>query len=155
MKSIIDGVGFKEIKTRTDRRGFFREIIRKSDLFFKEGFGQLSASLMLSGVIKAWHMHKIQTDWWYVTSGVLRVGLCDMRPKSKTFKITMDLLMGDLQQSYLLKIPPGVAHGCKAIQGPVNLIYITSHTYNRKDELRFSWDGSEIEFDWKVDFPIT
>lgn len=155
MKSKINGVNFKELATHADRRGFFREIVRVNDNFLKEGFGQLSTSMILGGVVKAWHMHKIQTDWWYVASGILRVGLCDMRPKSKTYKKTMDVLMGEMQPSYLLKIPPGVAHGCKAIQGPVNLIYVTSHTYNQKDELRLRRDDPEIEFDWTVDYLVT
>jgi dTDP-4-dehydrorhamnose 3,5-epimerase len=73
---MIDGIEFKDLVTHADERGFFREIIRVGDEFFNEGFAQWSHSLMFDGVIKAWHFHNIQTDWWYVVSGVLRVGLC-------------------------------------------------------------------------------
>ena len=148
MKSMIEGVVTRELKTHVDERGFFRELIRVSDDFFAEGFGQWSHSLMFDDVIKAWHLHRIQTDWWYVVSGVLRVGLCDMRPDSPTFKSVMDFLMGDLQAAQVLKIPPGVAHGCKTIQGPVNLIYVTSHVYNPDDEIRLPYNDPEIAFDW-------
>lgn len=148
MSKIIEGVVLKELKTHSDQRGFFREIIRVSDDFFKEGFGQWSHSFMFNGVIKAWHYHRIQTDWWYVCNGVLRIGLCDMRPSSPTYKVTMDFLMGDLQPVQVLKIPPGVAHGCKVAQGPVNLFYITSHTYNPNDEIRIPYNDRGIEFDW-------
>jgi dTDP-4-dehydrorhamnose 3,5-epimerase len=99
---MIEGVIIKELTTHSDKRGFFREIIRKSDDFFSEGFGQWSHSLMLNGVIKAWHLHKIQTDWWYVCSGVLRVGLCDMREDCSTYKQTMEFLMGDMQPCQVL-----------------------------------------------------
>lgn len=146
--TMIDGILFKELITHSDERGFFREIIRESDDFFAEGFGQWSHSLMYAGVIKAWHFHHVQTDWWYVVSGVLRVGLCDMRPDSPTFKETMDFLMGDFQPARALKIPPGVAHGCKTVQGPVNLLYMTSHVYNPADEIRIAYDDPEIDFDW-------
>ena len=145
---MIDGVEFKELKTYNDDRGFFREIIRCNDDFFSEGFGQWSHSLMFDGVIKAWHYHNIQTDWWYICNGVLRVGLCDLRENSSTYKQTMDLLMGDLQQAKIIKIPPGVAHGCKTVQGPVNLFYITSHIYNPDDEKRISYNDPAIDFDW-------
>ena len=145
---MINGIVFKELSTHTDERGFFREIIRVSDNFFTEGFGQWSHSLMFEGVIKAWHFHNIQTDWWYVVDGVLRVGLCDMRPDSPSFKQTMDFLMGDHQPARVLKIPPGVAHGCKTVQGPVNLLYMTSHVYNSDDEIRIAHDDPEIGFDW-------
>jgi dTDP-4-dehydrorhamnose 3,5-epimerase len=150
----IDGIVFKDLETYPDQRGFFREIIRSTDPFFAEGFGQWSHSLMFDGVAKAWHLHRIQTDWWYVATGVLRVGLCDMRPASPTYKNTLDILMGDLQPARILKIPPGVAHGCKTVQGPVNLFYITSHTYNPDDELRVAYDSPEIDFDWIKGPPI-
>ncbi len=110
---MIDGVIVRDLVTHTDERGFFREIIRVTDDFFAEGFGQWSHSHMYTGVIKAWHLHRIQVDWWYVTAGVLRVGLHDLREKSPTHGRTMDFLMGDQQTARLLKIPPGVAHGCK------------------------------------------
>jgi len=145
---MIEGVITKELTTHADDRGFFRELIRVSDDFFAEGFGQWSHSLMFDGVIKAWHFHRIQTDWWYVAGGVLRVGLCDMRPDSPTYKTVMDFLMGDLQAARVLKIPPGVAHGCKTVQGPVHLFYVTSHVYNPDDEIRLPYDHPEIDFDW-------
>lgn len=109
---------------------------------------------MYDGVIKAWHLHRVQTDWWYVASGVLRVGLCDLREGSPTYKKTMDFLMGDSQPSRLLKVPPVVAHGCKVIQGPVNLFYITSHVYNPSDEIRLPHDDPDIGFDWLKGPPI-
>ena len=152
---MINDVTIKKLQTHTDERGFFREIVRETDDFFAEGFGQLSNSLMFDGVIKAWHYHKIQTDWWYVCSGVLRVGLCDMREDSTTYKQTMDFLMGDLQPAQVIKIPPGVAHGCKSVQGPVNLLYVTSHTYDPDDECRIAYNDPDIDFDWLAGPPIS
>jgi len=151
---MIEGVVLKDLVTYHDQRGFFREIVRVTDDFFRDGFGQWSHSLMFDGVIKAWHYHHIQTDWWYVCSGVLRVGLCDLRKESSTYKENMDIMMGDLQPAQILKIPPGVAHGCKTIQGPVHLFYITSHTYNPEDEIRIPYDDPEIDFDWLTGPPI-
>lgn len=151
---MIEDVLIKDLVTHTDERGFFREIVRATDEFFAEGFGQWSHSLMFDGVIKAWHFHHIQTDWWYVCSGVLRVGLCDMRPSSLTYKTTMDFLMGDLQTAQVVKIPPGVAHGCKTAQGPVQLFYVTSNVYDPKDEIRLPFNDPEINFDWLKGPPI-
>jgi len=151
---MINGVVFKDVVTHPDERGFFRELIRSTDDFFAEGFGQWSHSLMFDGVIKAWHLHRVQTDWWYAGNGVLRVGLCDMRLESSTYKKIMDLLMGELQSVRVLKIPPGVAHGCKTVQGPVNLFYLTSHVYNPEDEIRLPYNDPSIEFDWLKGPPI-
>lgn len=152
---MINGVVLKDLVTHPDRRGFFREIIRVTDNFFSEGFGQWSHSLMYDGVTKAWHYHKIQTDWWYVCSGVLRVGLYDLREESPTFGETMDFLMGDYQPSQILKIPPGVIHGCQTAQGPAHLLYVTSQTYNPADEYRIAYNDPSIPFDWLAGPPIT
>ena len=151
---MIEDVVFKDLVTHTDRRGFFRELVRATDEFFAGSFGQISHSLMYDGVTKAWHMHRIQTDWWYVCTGVLRVGLCDLRDQSPTYRKTMDLLMGDHQKARVLHIPPGVAHGCQTTQGPVNLLYVTSAVYNPDDELRIPYDDPEIDFDWIAGPPI-
>ena len=151
---MIHGIEIKKLITHTDRRGFFREIIRETDEFFTGGFGQWSHSLMFNGVTKAWHYHKIQTDFWYVCSGVLRVGLCDLREDSSSYKQTMEFLMGDMQNAQVVKIPPCVAHGCQTVQGPVNLLYITSHVYNPDDELRIDYDDPDIDFDWMQGPPI-
>src|ERR1700693_1296206 len=109
----IDGVVIKQLVTHADERGFFREVIRETDGFF-DHFGQWSHSLMYPGATKAWHIHHKQTDWWYVI-GTLKVALYDTREGSATKGELMDLLMGDLHAS-CLKIPPGVAHGCRALE---------------------------------------
>ena len=152
---MIEGVVFKDLVTNTDERGFFREIIRVTDDFFKEGFGQWSHSMMHQGATKAWHIHKIQIDWWYVGSGALKVALHDTRPNSSTHRKTMEFLMGDNQPARVVRIPPGVAHGCKCISGPVHLFYITSRVYDPKDEGRIPYDDSKIGYDWMRNPPIT
>jgi dTDP-4-dehydrorhamnose 3,5-epimerase len=152
----IQGVEFKELQTFSDRRGFFREVIRVTDdPFFNVGFGQWSHSFMFDGVIKAWHFHHVQTDYFYVVNGVIRVGLCDLREGSPTYKKTMDFIMGDYQSGSVVKIPPGIAHGVKAIQGPANLMYMMSHTYNPADEIKIPYDSPDIDFNWHQDYVIT
>ena len=146
---MIDGVAIKELVTYPDERGFFRELIRVTDDFFSEGFGQLSHSLMYTGVAKAWHIHKVQLDWWYVGSGVLKVGLYDTRSESPSKGELMEIMMGDNQPARVLRIPPGVAHGCKCISGPANLFYVTSRIYDPADEGRIPYNDSSIGYDWE------
>jgi dTDP-4-dehydrorhamnose 3,5-epimerase len=146
---MIDGVVIRDLVTHIDERGFFREIIRVTDDFFAEGFGQWSHSLMYPGVSKAWHIHEVQVDWWYVASGVVKVVLHDTRPGSPTHRQTMEFLMGDNQPARVLRVPPGVAHGCKCISGPAHLFYITSNVYNPADEGRIPHDDPEIGYDWQ------
>jgi dTDP-4-dehydrorhamnose 3,5-epimerase len=145
---MIEGVILQNLVTHVDERGFFREIIRLSDDFFTEGFGQWSHSLMYQGVVKAWHVHQVQIDWWYVGVGVLKVALHDTRPDSSTYRETMEIMMGENQPASVLRIPPGVAHGCKCISGPTHLFYITSRVYDPSDEGRIAYDDPAIGYDW-------
>lgn len=167
---MIEGVQTKNLSTFTDERGYFREIIRVTDDFFAEGFGQWSESLMYNDnqVTKAWHIHQIQTDWWYCSEGVIKAVLCDLRSIWHEFTnakslsnnsnyyylshpIDLELeffeyILGGFSSPTVLKIPPGVAHGCKVLNGPAKLTYITSHVYNPDDEGRIPYDA--LGYDW-------
>ena len=151
---MIDGVVLKDLVTHHDERGYFREIIRGTDPFFAEGFGQWSHSLMHFGVIKAWHIHQKQIDWWYVGSGVLKVVLHDTRAGSTTHRRTQEIFMGDDHPPRVLRIPPGVAHGCKVLSSKADLFYITSRIYDPADEGRIPHNDPAIGYDWLKGPPI-
>jgi len=151
---MIEGVILKELVTHADERGYFREVIRVTDPFFREGFGQMSHSLIYPGVTKAWHIHRVQIDWWYVASGILKVALHDCRPESPTYRETMELIMGDHQTARCLRIPQGVAHGYRCTVGPANIIYVMSHVYDAADEGRIPHDDPGIGYDWLKGPPI-
>lgn len=152
---MIDGVLTKVLIRHPDERGFFEELIRVNDPIFKEGFGQLSRSHMITGVVKAWHVHKTQIDWWYVASGTVKVALYDARKVSSTFKQLNELILGEEGQDGILKIPAGVAHGLKVIKGPCDLVYVTSSSYSKDEEDRIPYDDGEIGYDWVQGMPIT
>lgn len=138
-----------------DDRGYFEELIRIDNPWFGEGFGQLSHSKMYSGVVKAWHIHKTQIDWWYVAGGRLLVALHDLRPDSPTYRTTQELYLGDDLPPAVLKIPAGVAHGCRAIgEAPAHLFYVTSRTYDPSEEGRLPFNDPAIGYDWLRDPPI-
>ncbi len=155
---MIDGVELIKLTTHTDERGFFREVLRSTDEGFT--FGQWSHSSMYSGCIKAFHIHQIQTDWWYVPIGVIKAVLCKVETESKFGKFKdfreavragyhsdcVEYLLGDNQPAQVLRIPPGVAHGLKVLQGPAHLFYVTSHVYNLDDEGRIPFDA--LGYDW-------
>jgi len=147
---MIEDVKLIPLQTYLDERGFFREVLRIGDI---EQFGQWSHSMTYSDTIKAWHIHAIQTDYWYLATGVVKAVLADMRQTSWP-KLPIDIsniepveyLLGDNQPPSVLVIPPGVAHGLKVLQGPAHLFYVTSHIYNPKDEGRIPHDS--LGYDW-------
>jgi dTDP-4-dehydrorhamnose 3,5-epimerase len=142
---MIDGVEVKQLITHADERGFFREIIRETDAFF-DHFGQWSHSLMYPGTAKAWHIHSRQIDWWYCI-GALKVALHDLREASLTRGQTMQFFMGDRYEACCVRIPPGVAHGCRALD-LTHLLYVTSNVYSPADEGRIPHDEPSIGYDW-------
>lgn len=145
---MIAGVEIKELVTHADERGFFREIVRANDPIFKEGFGQWSHTVTHQGGAKAWHIHQNQIDWWYIPIGAVKVALADRRETSTTYGELMEILMGDQYPAKLLKIPTGVAHGYRVVQGPAHVFYITSNIYNPQDEGRLPHDDPAIGYDW-------
>jgi dTDP-4-dehydrorhamnose 3,5-epimerase len=145
---MIEGVVFKELVTHADERGFFREIVRATDDFFAAGFGQLSHSLVYDGVLKAWHAHREQSQWNYVVSGLIKVALHDTRQGSATYRETIEFLAGDNQPVRVYFFPPGVAHGYRCVKGPMNIIYLTSGTYDLEDEVRLPHDDAAIGYNW-------
>lgn len=154
-KKLVSGVMIKELVQHKDERGFFEEFIRTDDPFFKEGFGQWSHSLMNQNVIKAWHIHKTQIDWWYIARGTVKAVLYDTRKDSETFGMTNEFFMGENADHIILKIPHHVAHGVKVLQGPSELMYITSKVYDPQEEGRIPYDDATIGYDWLQDPPRT
>lgn len=145
---MIAGVAFKPLIRHVDERGFFQELIRHTDDFFKEGFGQLSYSLVNQGVIKAWHLHGTQTQWNFIAKGVAKIALHDCRMNSSTYGETMEFVSGDDFQPVVYKFPPQVAHGYKCLVGPMSVLYITSGIYDLSDEQRIPHDDSSIGYNW-------
>ncbi len=133
----INGVEIKKLTTYSDERGFFREIIRNTDDFFNEGFGQWSHANRDIGTGE-WHIHKRQIDWWYVAIGRIEVFLYDNRPGSVTYQKRNRYISSDER---VFKIPPGVAHAFEVIEGPMHLFYITSHIYDPSDEGRIPYSA--------------
>ena len=178
---MIDGVTLTPLTAHRDERGTFCEVARASQL--PEPPAQLSHSFMHAGVVKAWHIHVQQWDYWYLVTGRLKVVLYDARfhighekqthlPWMGRTAITAGQindfileanqppLIGTMHEDFrmtwemihdrpaLLHIPPGVAHGCKALSD-YHLVYLTSREYDGTDEGRIAHDDLTIGYDWE------
>lgn len=156
----ITGVEIKALVSHPDQRGFFREVVRVSDDFFTRNddrsnpFGQWSHSCMQQNVVKAWHYHHQQYDWWYCAIGQIETVLFDNRQESPTYKNKMVMRMGDRarygEDTYCVcvKIPPGVLHGLKVLSSEAHLFYITSQTYDANEEGRFPFNSELVGHAW-------
>ena len=148
-RSPIQGVEIVELKRFGDDGGSMTELARlvEGRLEGLAGFSvaQVNYSTLEPGATKAFHVHRVQTDVWYVPPGdrVLLV-LADIRKGSPTEGGRMRILLGDAR-SLLILIPPGVAHGCRNL-GPATarIVYFTDLHFStepdRTDEGRLPWD---------------
>ncbi len=106
---------------------------------------------MQPGAIKAFHLHRRQTDVWFVPpeDRILMV-LVDMRAGSSSEGVRQRIMLGD-GNSRLVRVPPGVAHGCRNLSRTESrILYLTDLLFDpdpeRCDEGRLPWDfaGAEI-----------
>ncbi len=148
---MIDGVEIKQLRVIPDERGFLMELLRSDDPMFKK-FGQVYLTTVYPGVVKGWHYHKLQTDFFAVIKGMARVVLYDRREDSKTYGTVMELFMGE-QNPMLIKIPPFVYHGMKGIGAePAYIINCPTELYNYQnpDEYRIDPYDQSIPYDWRL-----
>jgi dTDP-4-dehydrorhamnose 3,5-epimerase len=138
-----------------DDRGYFLEVGRmgkNSISNFPPQSTQISAAVSYPGTVKAFHIHRNQTDYWSPMAGMFQVALVDLRPSSPTFGVRNTLYVGVLRPWQIL-IPPGVGHGYKVIgEEPGVLVYLTDNVYNPDDELRIAYNDPSINYDWNTQY---
>lgn len=103
---------------------------RYLDVFNELGPGQINISYVNSTKhVVAWHKHNIQTDYWVCIKGSFKVGLATYEDGVK-FEYLSD------RNPQVLKIPPGIYHGYKALESGSILMYYLTEKYNPNDEFR-------------------
>ena len=158
-KKMIEGVEIVNLRRFNDDGGSMTELGRLEDgnLAGLDGFQvrQVNYSVMEPLAIKAFHMHRRQTDVWFVPpSDKILLVLGDVREGSPTEGMVKRIVLGD-GNSRLVRIPPGVAHGCKNLRTaqPSVICYFVDvqfSTDDQCDEGRVPWDffGAEV---WEVE----
>jgi dTDP-4-dehydrorhamnose 3,5-epimerase len=146
---LIDGVITRQAKVMADERGRLAEILRADSDIFKK-FGQVYYTTAYPGVVKAWHYHKIQTDYFFCLKGMTKLVIYDSRKESQTFGMINEFIVGE-HNPIVVVIPPMVYHGFKAIGTEESLmINIPTEPYSRDnpDEYRLDPHAKEIPYDW-------
>jgi len=116
---------FKNIQYHEDDRAQ-----RYLNVFEEIGVGQLNVSYVNSTEhIVAWHKHNIQTDYWVCVKGSFKVGLATEDEGTEFVYLSE-------KNPKVLKIPPGIYHGYKALEPGSILMYYLTEKYNSEDEFR-------------------
>ena len=108
--------------------------------------GQINFSMQYPGVTKAWHRHKLQTDYWVCLIGNLKVGVYREEDNQ-----AWQIVTGEKRPGILI-IPPTLWHGATVV-GPENagLLYYVTQSYDPvcPDEERRA-ASSVSGFNWEV-----
>lgn len=100
--------------------------------------GQLNHANLHAGVIKAWHRHTRQIDYWMCLSGTLQAQVYLPGERPRAWRVFMTV-----EQPTVLVIPPGLWHGLRAVT-PVTMLYYTSTAYDPADEARAPYDAFDL-----------
>jgi dTDP-4-dehydrorhamnose 3,5-epimerase len=146
---MIEDVKIIPLKQISDERGKIMHMIRCTDPHF-EKFGEIYFSVAYPGVIKGWHLHTKQTQFYAVISGMIKLVLYDERKNSKTFGELMEIFTGE-DNYQLIKIPVGVVNGYKTIGVKPAIVANCSTEPHEADEMRrYDPLGNHIKYDWSL-----
>jgi dTDP-4-dehydrorhamnose 3,5-epimerase len=131
-----------------DSRGWsLNDIFR---LFEGEEF-QINYSVLHPGVIKAWHRHKYQDDYFCVLKGNAQVGIFSEVPSADgKLKGPEKHFIGEHNPA-VVRVKAGEWHGLTAIGcEPVGLLYLVTRKYDPEspDEERAGWENFGPEGFW-------
>lgn len=108
--------------------------------------GQINYSVQYPGVVKAWHRHANQTDFWICLSGHIKVGV-----HADGADEAFSLVVGERHPGVVV-IPPPLWHGAATVgHEPAGLLYYVTRAYDpaAPDEERRAWDAAP-GFPWTV-----
>lgn len=148
-KPAIDGVRIVELSEMSGEDSDFSELMRitpEGESIQFPGFHiqQINRSTQLPGSVKAWHLHLVQDEIWYVPDeSRLFAAFWDIRTNSPTKGTIMRIPMGAGSRR-MIHIPHGVAHGSANFTTKTGvIIYFMNSQFDMQhpDEHRIPWDS--------------
>ena len=125
-----------------DDRGFVRFV---NDFNFKNVKRFYHVENHKKGFIRAWHGHKNEGKYVYVSSGSALIGLVNM----KSNKISKYVL--SCKSPKILWIPPGFYNGFKSLEENTNILFFSTSSLEESldDDIRESHDKWNI---WEEEY---
>ena len=143
------------IKNRTfkDSRGYFKELIRESEIKKKFPFTVMSYSK--KNVIRGLHMQtkKPQGKYISVIKGKIFDVAVDLRKNSITFGKFFTRILSE-KNSLSIYIPPGFAHGFCALDKENFIIYSNTKYREAKSEIGIKYNDKTLNIKWPVKKPL-
>ena len=158
-KTEITGLLIIDPDVFTDDRGYFFESYSKqryNDFGIPDDFVQDNYSKSKKGTVRGLHYQvdeKAQGKLCQVIEGEVLDVAVDIRFGSPTFgKYYAQVL--NSQKKNQLWIPTGFAHGFSVLSDEAIFAYKCSNYYSKVHERAILFNDSDLNIDWKVDYPI-
>ena len=123
----IQGVQITPLREIKDSRGSVLHMLRMDSPDFTK-FGECYFSEVISGAVKAWKKHKIQTQNISVPIGRIKLVIYDDREFSNTNGNILVLTLGRPDSYYRVTIPPRVWYGFGCMS-PLNALLVNCADY--------------------------
>lgn len=145
----IEGVKWIELVPWLDNRGTFVEALQFSE---KNVVRQINLSKNeKAGTVRGMHWQAppaAQRKIVYAVSGRFLDVAVDVRPDSSTYGQVVAIELFPLVNA--LYIPPGVAHGCQALDEGATLMYLLDASYSPEHERGFRVDDPVVRGIWQL-----
>ena len=152
--TLIEGVYTVPIRAYADERGRFMETFRREWFpWINWDKMQGNRSDSKQNVLRGLHYHLHQIDYWYVSQGMIRMAMVDLRPASASYMSVETLEIGENNNRGVF-VPVGVAHGFLALTD-ATLTYLVNNYYDGgADERGVAWNDPALAVPWGIQQPL-
>ena len=143
-----------------DERGSFYRIWDKK-IFQENGLNDNLVQISISfnkkkGTLRGMHFQKKPFEEAKIvrcTKGKIFDVVIDLRTESKTFMNWASFEL-DSNESKILYIPEGFAHGFQTLEDNTELVYQISNWYSPEHASGLRWDDNKFQINWPIQNPI-
>jgi dTDP-4-dehydrorhamnose 3,5-epimerase len=144
---MIDGLLFEPRKVIADSRGAVLHHLR-ADSPFLPRFGEVYASTIFAGQVKAWKRHHHVAQNLSVPLGCVRCVVFDARPTSPTRGTLLERLLSRADHG-VLHLPAGLWYGFQGdAPGESLILNCVSEIHDPAESDRLQSDSPEIPYRW-------
>ena len=140
-------------KKYIDKRGYFKELLKKNNLKYNFPFTVMSCSK--KNVLRGLHIQLIKPQGKFISvlKGKIYDVAVDLRKNSKTFGKYFSYVLSE-KNSKSLFIPPGFAHGFVALDNINYVVYSCTEYRYPRHEISLKFDDKDLRIKWPIKKPI-
>jgi len=126
---MAEEIQIKKLRSFFDEEGELFETLRSDDNLYGGRFGQNLISIVKPGIIKGFHKHERQVEYTTCVKGNILYIAVTETPK---VPIIQKFIVGE-ENRVLIRTPPGIWHGFKALEREAVVLYTMDKPYDPKN----------------------